>query len=48
MVVFNRGRGDLQVEEVRVSANAFNRFDAAQLSQKNDRSLVPPESSCTG
>jgi hypothetical protein len=47
MVVFNRGRGDLRVEEVGVSANALNRFDAAQLSQKNDRSFVPPKGSCT-
>jgi len=45
-VVFNRGRGDLQVEEVRVLANVLNRLDAAPLSQKNDRRLVPPEGSC--
>ena len=47
-MVFNRGRGDLQVEEVRVLANVLNRLDAAPLSQKNDRRLVPPEGSCTG
>jgi hypothetical protein len=48
LVVSNRVRGDPPVEEGRISASALNRFDAAQLSQKKDRSLVPPEGSCTG